>query len=81
MFMWGARVWRDSSVVKRSGCSFRGPGYCFQHPQCDHRCLLALDLGDLTFVFWPKWLSGTYTTYDINTNIALCVCVCVCVCV
>jgi hypothetical protein len=32
---WG---WRESSVVKSTGCSFRGSGYNSQHPQLTTVC-------------------------------------------
>jgi hypothetical protein len=36
----GARVWRDGSAIKSTGCSCRGPEFSSQHPYDDGSQLL-----------------------------------------
>ena len=51
-----ATVQRDGSVVKSTGCSFRGPGLNFQHPYGN--CL-----SNLSETLVPEDLTPPYTEY------------------
>lgn len=61
------RGWRGSSVVKKTYCPYREPGYSSQHPRCGLQPSLIPGPEDLT-LFWPPQELDACTWMQQNTN-------------
>lgn len=58
--------WRDSSVVKNAGYSFKGPGHDSKHLHSSSQ--LPVTFQGIWSTFWIPWAPGRHVNIDIHTD-------------